>query len=154
MGYILDLRKIEGVGHRPLQMVAADVILFDAQGRVLLEKRTDDGTYCVPGGSMELGETPEEAAKRELFEETGLIAKELHFINVEAGEQCHFIYPNGDEVYAVDINYFCDSYEGTMKNQEGEVDGLKFYSVGELPVDLWERDRIIIENIWKERGLL
>lgn len=154
MGYILDLRKIEGVGHRPLQMVAAGVFLFDAQGRVLLEKRTDDGTYCVPGGSMELGETPEEAAKRELFEETGLIAKDLHFINVEAGEKCHFIYPNGDEVYAVDINYFCDSYEGILKNQEGEVDDLKFYGVGELPVDLWERDRIIIENIWKERGLL
>ena len=63
MGYILDLRKIEGVGHRPLQMVGCGVFIFDEQDRVLLEQRTDDGTWCVPAGSMELGETPEEAAR-------------------------------------------------------------------------------------------
>ena len=78
MGYILDLRKIEGIGHRPLQMVACAVFLFDENGKVLLQKRADDFTWCVPGGSMELGETPEEAARREFFEETGL---ELYEIN-------------------------------------------------------------------------
>lgn len=38
MGYILDLRKIEGVGHRPLQMVGCGVFIFDEQDRVLLEQ--------------------------------------------------------------------------------------------------------------------
>ena len=40
MGYIMDLRKI--VGHRTLLQVGASVIVEDEQGRVLLQKRTDN----------------------------------------------------------------------------------------------------------------
>lgn len=100
MGYITDLRKIEGVGHRPLQMVACAVFLFDDEGRVLLEQRADDRTWCVLGGSMELGETPEEAVRREVLEETGLALGNLELYNIMSGEDSHFTYPNGDEVYA------------------------------------------------------
>lgn len=56
MVYITELRKIDGVGHRPLQMVTCGVFLFDEQDRVLLEQRSDDDNRCVLGGSMELGE--------------------------------------------------------------------------------------------------
>lgn len=149
MGYIIDLRKIEGVGHRPLLMVACGVFLFDEYNRVLLEQRTDDGTWCVPAGSMELGETIEETAKRECLEETGLIVKELQFYNVQSGENHHFIYPNGDEVYAVDINYICRSFSGELKMQKDEVLQLKFFSQGKLPESINSNDREIIENIWK-----
>lgn len=147
MGYILDLRKIEGVGHRPLQMVACGVFLFDEQNRVLLEQRKDDGTWCVPAGSMELGETLEEAARRECLEETGLLAKELHLYNVQSGEKCHFTYPNGDEVYAVDINFVCRSYEGTLKNQEEEVVQLRFFAKEELPENLSRNDKELIHKL-------
>lgn len=149
MGYILDLRKIEGIGHRPLQMVACGVFLFDEKGKVLLEKRADDGTWCVPGGSMELGETPEEAAKREFFEETGLVLGKLVLYNVISGEDSHFIYPNGDEVYAVDIYYICHEYTGEIKKQEEEVLQLQFFSVKELPDNLNGNDRRAIEAIVK-----
>lgn len=126
MGYILDLRKIEGVGCRPLMMVACGVFLFDKDGRILLTKRADDQTWCAPGGSMELGETPEEAAKREFFEETGLTLGDLTLINIFSGEECHHIYPNGDEIYAVDIHYLCYEYSGTFHKQEDEVLELLF----------------------------
>ena len=151
MGYIADLRKIEGVGHRPLQMVGCGVFLFDEQDRVLLERRADDGTWCVPGGSMELGETPEEAARRECLEETGLLAKDLRFFNMQAGEKRHFTYPNGDEVYALDINFVCRSYEGTLKRQEEEVLQLQFFGKSELPNDLSAFDKELIETIWERR---
>lgn len=146
MGYILDLRKIEGVGHRPLLMVACAVFLFDENGRILLEKRADDHSWCVPGGSMELGETPEEAARREFFEETGLVLGNLTLINVMSGEECHFTYPNGDEVYAVDINYVCNEYEGVLKKQDEEVLDLKFFDVSELPENLNRNDRKVIKE--------
>ena len=68
-GYIMDLRKI--VGHRPLLQVGASVILEDKQGRVLLQKRTDNHCWGYPGGSTDLDERVEDAAARELFEETG-----------------------------------------------------------------------------------
>ena len=71
-GYIMDLRKI--VGHRPLMMVGGSVIVEDEQGRVLLQLRTDNHCWGYAGGAVELYEDVEEAAKRELFEETGLSA--------------------------------------------------------------------------------
>ena len=151
MGYISELRKIEGVGHRPLQMVGCGVFLFDEQDRVLLERRADDGTWCVPGGSMELGETPEEAARRECLEETGLLAKDLRFFNMQADEKRHFTYPNGDEVYALDINFVCRSYEGTLKRQEEEVLQLQFFGKSELPNDLSAFDKELIEAVLERR---
>ncbi|MBQ9124050.1 MAG: NUDIX hydrolase [Lachnospiraceae bacterium] len=150
MGYILDLRKIEGIGHRPLQMVACAVFLFDENGKVLLQKRADDFTWCVPGGSMELGETPEEAARREFFEETGLELGDLTLYNVMSGEDSHFTYPNGDEVYAVDINFICYDYSGTIKMQEEEVLDLRFFAMNELPYNLHKNDKRVIEEVAKK----
>ncbi len=144
MGYILDLRKIPGVGHRPLMMVACGVFLFNANGQILLQKRRDDGTWCVPGGSMEPGETPEETARREFCEETGLQLGKLKLHCVLSGEDCHFTYPNGDEVYAVDINYVCYEYSGLLKEQESEVLDLRFFDVDRLPDTLNHNDRRLI----------
>ena len=150
MGYILDLRKIEGVGHRPLQMVGCAVLIFDNHNRVLLIQRADDKTWCVPGGSMELGETPEEAARRECYEETGIHVKDLKLYNVISGENSHFTYPNGDEVYAVDIYFVCRSFSGTLKNQEEEVLQIQFFEKGALPNDLSKNDRAVVNEIWDE----
>ena len=97
---------------------------------------------------MELGETPEEAAKRECYEETGIIVNDLKLINVISGENSHFTYPNGDEVYAVDIYYVCHSFSGTLKNQEEEVIQIKFFEKANLPKELSENDRVIISEFW------
>lgn len=145
MGYIMDLRKL--VGKRPLLVVACGVFLFNENGQVLLQKRTDDGTWCIPAGSMELGETAEETARREFFEETGLTLGELKLECVLSGEDCHFFYPNGDEAYAVDINFVCREYSGEMKPQEDEVLELKFFDVNNLPEGLNKNGRKVIEGI-------
>ena len=71
--YILDLRKL--VGHRPLLQVGASVIVEDAEGRILLQLRSDNLCWGYAGGSVELDEVVEDAAKRELLEETGLTAQ-------------------------------------------------------------------------------
>ncbi|MBU9812373.1 NUDIX domain-containing protein [Rahnella sp. SL6] len=46
-------------------------ILFKSAGKVFLVKRGDDGTWAVPGGKIDTGETPEFAARREVLEECG-----------------------------------------------------------------------------------
>jgi len=54
---------------------ASCVIAYDELNRLLLVKRNEEpqkGYWCLPGGFMEIGETPEEAALREFHEETGL----------------------------------------------------------------------------------
>ena len=133
-GYIMDLRAV--VGHRPLLQVGASVIVEDEHGRVLLQLRSDNHCWGYAGGSVELDEVVEEAAKRELFEETGLIANRLELFGVFSGKDMHYVYPNGDEVSNVDVVFLCKDYEGTIKCQENEVDDLRFFAASEFPENI------------------
>lgn len=132
--YIMDLRKL--VGHRPLLQVGASVIVENERGEVLLQKRADNHCWGYAGGSVELDEVVEEAAKRELLEETGLTARELTLFGVFSGKDTHYIYPNGDEVSNVDIVYLCTSYTGQLRCQESEVEELRFFPADDLPENL------------------
>jgi len=85
---------------------------------------------------MEPGESPEEAARRELLEETGLTAGALELYGVYAGPEEHYFYPNGDEVYNVEFAYACRDWAGTLECQEGEVEELRFFPWDQLPADL------------------
>ena len=112
MGYILDLRKY--VGHRPLIQVGASVIVEDSQGRILLQLRSDNHCWGTCGGSIEPDERVEDAARRELFEETGLTAEALELFGVFSGPELHYVYPNGDEVSNIDIVFLCRSFTGEL----------------------------------------
>lgn len=133
-GYILDLRKI--VGHRPLIQVGASVIVEDSRGRVLLQLRADNHCWSYCGGSCEIDEQVEDTARRELFEETGLVAEELELFGVWSGPELHYVYPNGDEVSNIDIVFLCKSYSGELKRQEAEVDDLRFFAADGIPENL------------------
>lgn len=57
--------------------VSAAVAVFDGDDRVLLQQRRDNGAWELPGGCVELGETPWSAALRECTEETGIRPRDL-----------------------------------------------------------------------------
>ena len=62
-----------------------DCVVFDERGRVLLIRRKNEpykGYYALPGGFMEVGETTEQSARRELQEETGVVAGDLALVGV------------------------------------------------------------------------
>ncbi|HEY8601193.1 MAG TPA: NUDIX domain-containing protein [Thermomicrobiales bacterium] len=52
--------------------LGVDAAVFDAEGRILLIQRKDNGRWALPGGIAEIGSTPAEAVLRELWEEAGL----------------------------------------------------------------------------------
>ncbi len=79
MGYIEELRKI--IGTRPIILAGAVVAVTDECGRILLQKRRDV-LWGLPGGLLELGESTEEAARREVWEETGLEIGKLELVDV------------------------------------------------------------------------
>lgn len=145
--YIMDLRAI--VGHRTLLQVGASVIVEDNNGRILLKKRSDNHCWGYAGGSVELDEKVEDAAKRELYEETGLTANSLELFGVFSGKDTHYIYPNGDEVSNVDIVFICRDYSGTLMRQESEVEQLKFFAIEEIPKEISPPLKIAL-NKWIE----
>lgn len=143
--YLKELR--EKVGHMPLVIPHSVVILFNEQGEILLEERSDDGYFDFPGGGIDLNETGEEAAKRELFEETGLIADELRLFNVYTGEITKYVYFNGDVIYGVDLVYLCYKYSGTLVPQKEEVKSLRFVNINEMPEKMSMRNKQIIKDL-------
>lgn len=134
MGYVSELRKY--VGSKPIMHPAASVIAEDKDGRILLQRRTDNGEWSYCGGAVELFERVEDAAARELFEETGLKAHSLELFGVFSGEELHYVYPNGDEVSTIDILYICRDFSGELVCQEGEVEELRFFDIGSIPENI------------------
>jgi len=143
--YIKELRK--RTNHMPLVLPHSVVVLFNDKNQVLLEERADDGYFDFPGGSIDLKESAEEAAKRELFEETGLIADELVLLKVYSGEITHYVYFNGDEIYGVDLVYICKKYHGKLTPQKEEVNNLQFYDLECMPDKMSIRNKQIIKDI-------
>ncbi|MGD6880037.1 NUDIX hydrolase [Bacillus infantis] len=144
MGYIMDLRKI--VGTRPLIMAGASVIILDQNNKLLLQLRKDNHCWGLTGGSLEPGESLEEAAKREMYEETGLAAKNLKLFNVFSGEEFYYKLPHGDEVYNVTATYICNDFDGELRIDHEEVVNLAFFDVDQLPSNISPPDRPVIRE--------
>ena len=65
--------------------LTTDCVIFDAEGRALLIRRGHSpyaGSYALPGGFVEIGETVEEACRREALEETGIKVDVLRLVGV------------------------------------------------------------------------
>ena len=130
----MELRKL--VGHRCLIQCAASIIVENEKGEILLGLRSDNLEWGYSGGSIEIDETPEECATRELKEEMGLEALELEYFTVNAGPQAHYVYPNGDEVSNIEIVFRCTKYSGELKSNDGEMLELRFFNIDDLPRNL------------------
>ena len=110
--------------------LSAGVILVDEQGRILLEHRSDDpsimfpGFWGITGGAAQPGESPEQAARREVLEETGLLVQEMSPFQV---------YPEED---ACGLRYELHIFHAALPrgaSRAGEGQELRLFPPGELP---------------------
>jgi mutator protein MutT len=143
MDYIKEMRDI--IGNKPLLLVGTSIIAVKDK-KILLQRRADNGMWGYPGGYMEIGETPEESAKREFKEETGLEAGEINLYGVFAGEERHHIYPNGHEVYITDIVFICREFYETGDTHDDEVIEIKWFPFENLPDNLHLTVKDILEK--------
>ncbi|MFD1676856.1 NUDIX hydrolase [Alicyclobacillus fodiniaquatilis] len=138
-GYVMELRK--QIGTRPIINACAGAILVNGQGEILLQQRTDNGCWAVPGGAMELGESFEETARREVFEETGFIVGKLDFLCLNSGRHTFHRYPNGDEVYLACVIFTSTDFSGEIKFQKDETADLQWFHPNNLPANINQNDR-------------
>ncbi|MBO4478211.1 MAG: NUDIX domain-containing protein [Lachnospiraceae bacterium] len=145
MGYVSDLRK--KVGHTPLMAPAAMAIIYDEEKRaILLERRTDNGLWCVPGGALELGEDFIDGLKREIKEETNLEIRNPELFALKGG--IHMVYPNGDEMYYSDAVYVVKEFSGKL-GADSESDRLCWVNIDELPEIMSTQEKYIQDFVNK-----
>ncbi|QQZ08716.1 NUDIX hydrolase [Heyndrickxia vini] len=143
MEYYKYLRQY--VGHKPIILPGSVVIILNEQNEVLMQKR-HDGYWGLPGGLMDLGESFEEVAKREVFEETGLVIENLKLLNVFSGSEYYLRVPNGDELYSVTAVYYTRDVSGEMKIDYSESEKMQYFSMNNLPNELTDEYRRFIEQ--------
>ncbi|RAS90341.1 DNA mismatch repair protein MutT [Bacillus cereus] len=144
MGYIEELRKV--VGSRPLNLAGVAVAVFNEQGQILLQQRRS-GIWGVPGGFIELGESTEEAGRREVFEETGIEIGTLQLISVFSGKEFFVKLPNGDEFYPITIAYLCKDIKGGLLKADGiESLSVQFFDFDKLPENISPFIKKLIEQ--------
>ncbi len=144
MSYISELRKY--IGHKPIINIGATIIVTNDKNEILLNLRSDTNTWGIIGGGMELGESIEETAARELWEETGLKAERFELLDVLSGKELFFRYPNGDETYTVIVLYKAAGVSGEPHINDDESRCLKYFSLNALP-QLESRAEYVINRI-------
>ena len=150
--YISDMRKL--IGHTPLLSIGCDVIIENKNGDILLQRRADDGEWCVPGGGMNFGESFIEAAIREVMEETGLNlnAESLSLFGIYSGKDFIVEYPNKDVVFGGIIVFITKCYNGELFANPLESLELRFFNKESLPNNIRKTHNIWIEQWRKGQG--
>ena len=129
MDYIKMIRPM--VGHQRIILTAAGAIITREDGKILLQRRSDNGNWSLVGGLMELDETFEQTALREIREETGLEVKLDYLVGVYHNR--HAQWPNGDKAHVVCAVYKASIISGEPRADEESLE-LRFFDPKDLPV--------------------
>jgi 8-oxo-dGTP pyrophosphatase MutT (NUDIX family) len=116
-GYMQQLRR--KVGHELLLLPSTAVVIHDADMRLLLCLHRDKEVWVTPGGLIEPGEQPADAAVRETWEETGLLVELTNILGVYGGRDLIIDYPNGDRTAYIGT-IFRGRVTGGMIRPDGE----------------------------------
>lgn len=114
--------------------MGAGVAVLDGDN-ILLVRRADNGLWDIPGGAVEPGEAVEDAARRELREETCLEAATLTLLDVFSGPTFQYTYPDGNVVDWVTV-LFSANWQGESPRADDDALMVAWYPVKTLPVDL------------------
>ena len=114
--------------------VAAGGIVFNACGEILLQKRADNGWWGLPSGYVDVGESVEQAAIREIWEETGIRTRLKKLVGIYSDPQHNVIgaYPDGSLIQFVILIFECEYQSGELQISDESTD-IGYFAPGSLP---------------------
>ena len=127
---------------------AATALVSDAAGRILLVLRSREPgrhQWALPGGFVETGESPAEAARRELEEETGLRASGPSLIDVIYQESAFY------KTSLLIIGYCFERFQGEIRAAD-DAEEVHFFEIDSLPPLAFESHRSIIQSYRGKSG--
>lgn len=132
---------------KPMLRPVVTLIIYK-DGKILLQKRDDNGCWAIHGGGMELGETYIETLKREIKEELNIEPINPILMGIYSGKKLFNIYPKSkDHVYILNHVFFCENYKGKIKYTDREVEDLKWFDLDNLPKNIFKINKPIINDI-------
>lgn len=143
--YISEIRS--KVGHIPMLSPVVTLVIYK-EGKILLQKREDNGCWAIHGGGIEIGEKYIETLNREIKEELNIEPINPELMGIYSGKELFNIYPkNKDQVYVLNHVFFCESYNGEIKFNDGEVDDLQWFDLDNLPDNIFKVNKPIINDV-------
>ena len=113
--------------------IGVNGLLVDEEGKMLLEHRSDDLLWGIPGGWVDVGEGPEDAIKREFMEEVNLVVEPVEVIKFITRLPGEFVQPHT----SVHILYHCKYISGEIKKSHESLE-LKYLDY--TTVKDWHKD--------------
>jgi len=149
-GYLEEIRTL--VGHRRVFVPGVRAIIVNAFEEIILQRRRDNGLWGIPGGAVELNETPMEALAREVEEETSLKVVSAQPMGLYCGTHQKFAYPNQDEVQCFALAFIVREWCGIPRADGVEGAVVKFFKVSGLPPDIVAIHKPTIEDYLRYNG--
>lgn len=135
------------VGHIPMHRSVAVLVIYK-DNKVLLQKRSDNGTWALHGGGIELGELYIDALKRELKEELNIEPVNPRLMGIFSGEKMYHKYEKSqDEVYVLSHAFICEDYIGEINFADGEVNNLQWFDIDNLPDNIFHLNKPVLNNL-------
>jgi 8-oxo-dGTP pyrophosphatase MutT (NUDIX family) len=121
------------IGHELILYPAAGAAIFDNDGRILLQEKTFEPGWFLPGGGIDPGEHPEDTLVREVAEETGLIVRPGKVLLIVGGAAFRYEYPNGDRVEITGPIYRCEVVGRTNGPIDNETRRIEYFARADMP---------------------
>jgi ADP-ribose pyrophosphatase YjhB (NUDIX family) len=150
LDYIRKLRA--RIGTMKILVPGVRTLVFDAHGWLLLERQKLFGSWALPHGCVDVGESALAAAIRETEEEVGVRILRAELFGIYTDPKYSVTYPNGDEVQTFTIAFLAHEWEGTPRPDGDEVLEVGFFSLDRLPDPIYEIHRETIEDFRRQGG--
>jgi 8-oxo-dGTP pyrophosphatase MutT (NUDIX family) len=146
--YIHHLRQ--RVGHDLLQIPSVTILVFDEQNRVLLVKDAGSSQWTTPGGAIDPGEHPADAAVREMWEETNLLVELTHITGIYGGSEFIITYPNSDQVSYFMTVFAARILSGEMRPDQVETLKVAYFAPDDLTtLELSSWKQLVLANAFR-----